>query len=123
MTQIPPTIESILKEIKEKLEHFTGDTYGPEFDTFLTDKLTKLVEEAEKRNFEAIQIIIDEAREQGAAQYKLQVMEKIKGMMKRGPGGHGQCCMCQECKNWHEECTCTHNAALTQLQDYLTKEI
>jgi len=35
--------------------------------------------------------------------------ERIRGLIQIGKGGHGECCMCTDCKNWHEDCTCAEN--------------
>ena len=35
--------------------------------------------------------------------------ERIRGLIQMGKGGHGECCMCTHCKNWHEDCTCAEN--------------
>lgn len=39
----------------------------------------------------------------------IEMKEKMEGEITplQGKGGHGNCCMCLDCKNYHEECTCS----------------
>lgn len=41
---------------------------------------------------------------------------------KIGTSNHGNCCTCQTCRNFHDDCTCEYNEAITTISKALREK-
>lgn len=44
------------------------------------------------------------------------VVDKVVGQKDIGNSNHGNCCTCQTCKHWHDECMCRENELKDQIR-------
>lgn len=55
------------------------------------------------------------------SRFKEEVIKALEEMKHKGPGGHGECCVCQTCKFPYDECMCTYNQALQEAIEIIKK--
>lgn len=67
--------------------------------------------------YDMIPDVVAESR----SRFKEEVIKALEEMKHKGPGGHGECCVCQTCKFPYDECMCTYNQALQEAIEIIKK--
>lgn len=107
-------------------ESVSGNPYdhSDEIVDFITTLLKDQQEELETLHSAAIDDQRELWEDVGRQREREEMREKIEAKIValRGNGGHGNCCMCTECKNYHDDCTCAEIRTLKDLLSSLQEE-
>lgn len=100
--------------------HYNYEALAPEYD-YRTRKASakpwlEVPENNRRLMVHVVSLILPGIISEAQRREREEIVKMVEGMIEIGPGGHGQCCVCQTCKFFNEDCVCTKN---TVLQDVI----